>query len=114
MAWVLVVAFLLQPVLAYLVTPLVTHDAEGMQVVICTLEGERIVDLALPAPADADDADPCSALQLFQLAGSVQISEPPTMPAAFLYAVALLDQTARHSHHRLHFSAYSTRAPPIS
>jgi hypothetical protein len=25
----------------------------------------------------------------------------------------ILDQTARHHHHSLHFSAYSTRAPPI-
>jgi len=108
----LIAGFLLQPVLAYLVTPVVTHDVNGQQVVICTLQGEKIVDVDLPPVADTEDVKHCAAIKLYQMAGTVQTSEPPTVPAVVLYSVELLEQTARHAHHVLHFSAYASRAPP--
>jgi len=112
-AWVLIAGFLLQPVLAYLVTPIVAHDGKGQQIVICTLKGSKLVTLELPALADNDGTEHCAALKLYQLAGAVQISEPPVCPALSLYSVEILDQTAAHQHRTLHFSAYSTRAPPV-
>lgn len=111
-SWVLIVGFLLQPVLAYLVTPIVTHDGGGRQVVVCTLKGTKRVTLELPQLADNADTEHCSALKLYQMANSAQVSEPPLSSPVSLYAVALLDQTAARAHHTLHFSAYSTRAPP--
>lgn len=107
----------MQPVLAYLVTPVLTHDVKGQQVVVCTLKGQQIVQLDLPPISDAAQADGsehCSAIKLYQMAGSTQVSAPPVVPAVVLYSVAVLDQTADHAHHRLHFSAYSTRAPPVA
>lgn len=35
LTWLLVAGFLLQPVLTYLVTPLIVHDTAGRTVVIC-------------------------------------------------------------------------------
>lgn len=110
----LLLTFLLQPLLAYLVTPLVTHDAQGLQVVICTLQGERTVTLDLPGSTDTDKIDHCPALELFQIAGTSQISAPPAMPVSTLYVVEVLHPSANVAHRRLHFSAYATRAPPIA
>lgn len=112
-AWVLIVGFLMQPVLAYLVTPIVAHDSKGQQVVVCTLKGSKLVTLDLAQPADSDETEHCSALKLYQMASAAQVSEPPTAPALSLYSVELLQQTAGHQHRLLHFSAYSTRAPPL-
>jgi len=109
---VLIVGFLLQPVLAYLVTPIVEHDAHGNQIVICTLKGQKLVTIDNLQLADNQDTEHCSALKLFQMANAVQVSEPGLAPQLTLYAVEYLDQTADHQHHSLHFSAYSTRAPP--
>lgn len=111
-AWVLIAGFLLQPVLAYLVTPIVAHDAQGQQVVICTLKGQKLVTIGNLQLADNQDTEHCSALKLYQMASAAQVSEPPLAPQLTLYAVEVLDQTANHQHHSLHFSAYSTRAPP--
>lgn len=111
-AWVLIGTFLLQPILTYLVTPLIDHDAQGEQIVICTLQGERTVTLDL---SDGEgESGHCPALELFQVAGTSQISAPPTMPVSTLYVVEVLQPTANVTHRRLHFSAYATRAPPIA
>ena len=112
-AWALVAGFLLQPVLAYLVTPIVAHDAKGQQVVICTLKGSKLVTLELPQLADNEQTEHCSALKLYQMAGTAQVSEPPPIPQISLYSVELIEQTALHEHRSLHFSASSTRAPPV-
>jgi len=111
-ACALIAGFLLQPVLSYLVTPIVAHGGSGEQIVICTLKGSRLVTLDLPALADSDHTEHCAALKLYQLASAVQISEPPVCPVLSLYSVEMQDQTADHPHRTLHFSAYSTRAPP--
>lgn len=111
-SWVLIVAFLLQPILTYLVTPLVAHDSQGQQIVICTLQGEKIVTLDIPELTGNGETEHCSALKLYQIASISQISEPPLSPVVTLYDVQLLDPTAAHAHHTLHFSSYSTRAPP--
>jgi len=112
-AWVLIFGFLLQPVLAYLVTPIVTHDGKGLRVVVCTLKGDKVVALDLPQLAgDNGNTEHCSALKLYQMASAAQVSIPPVAPAITLYDIHLIDQTVDRSHRSLHFSAYSTRAPP--
>ena len=111
-SWLLIAGFLLQPVLTYLVTPLVAHDGEGRQVVVCTLKGEKLVTLELPQLADSGDTEHCAALKLYQLAGTAQVAQPPAVPALLLYAVGRLQQGADHRYTPGHFSAYSTRAPP--
>ena len=79
----------------------------------CTLKGQKLVTLNLPKLDDgAAASEHCSALKLFQMAGATQISEPPVVPAVSLLSVVLLDQTADQQHRSLHFSAYSSRAPP--
>lgn len=112
-AWVLITGFLLQPILAYLVTPLIAHDAQGQQIVICTLKGQKILNVDIPQLAENEQTEHCAALKLYQVAGTTQVSQLPVVPVVSLYAVELLEQTAEHAHHSLHFSAYSTRAPPL-
>lgn len=111
--WVLIVGFLLQPILGYLVTPILTQDSSGQAVVVCTLKGHKTVFVDFPPLVGENDSEHCSALQLYQIAGTGQLAAPPVMPAISLYAAALLDQTAQFEDRSLHFSAYSTRAPPI-
>ncbi len=111
-AWLLISGFLLQPVLAYLVTPIFVHDGKGQQVVVCTLKGSKLITLELPPITDNDGTEHCSALKLYQFAGTTQVATPPAVPVVSLYAVQLLEQTAAHQHHSLYFSAYSSRAPP--
>lgn len=110
--WVLIAGFLLQPVLAYLVTPIVAHDTKGRQVVICTLKGSKLVTLEIPQLADNNETEHCSALKLYQMASTTQVSGALVPPAVSLYSVELIQQTGDHQHRSLHFSAYSTRAPP--
>lgn len=112
MAWVLIAGFLLQPVLAYLVTPVLTHDVKGQQVVVCTLQGEKLVTLDIPQRVDEQQTEHCSALKLYQMVGTAQVAEPPAVPPIALYVVQWSDQTADVAHHSLHFSAYPARAPP--
>ena len=112
--WILVVGFLLQPVLGYLVTPLLTKDQQGQQIVICTLHGEKRVTVDIPELAGHDNAEHCSALKLYQMAGNAPVSEPPVIADVTLYAVEVVDQTARQQHRHLHFSAYASRAPPTA
>jgi len=111
-AWALIAGFLLQPVLTYLVTPLVAHDGKGRQVVVCTLKGVKRVTVDLPPIADNGDAEHCTALKLYQMAGTVQISEPPAPTGVSLYAVDSPEQRPDSIHRALHFSVYTTRAPP--
>jgi len=113
--WVLIVGFLCQPILTYLVTPMQVTDKNGFHAVVCTLKGtQEEIFIELPSIAAEQPAADCSALKLYQLAGTTQVSLPIGAPAAVLYAVDLLDQTVAEHHHRLHFSAYSSRAPPIA
>lgn len=130
--WLMIAQFLLQPLLAYWVTPRVTGDGHGRWVVMCTLNGTRTryVDFgsaldSIRAPdsqpdatsAPGQSADPendyCPALKLYQLAGSAQIAQPPQAPPAMAYLVGLIDQSASHQHHVSLTPGYSSRAPPI-
>lgn len=110
----LIVGFLLQPVLGYLVTPVIAHDKHGQQIVICTLQGEKRITVDIPELTTPEGTEHCAALKLFQMAGTTPVSKPPAVPVAVLYAISMLEQTAGHQHHVLHFSAYSSRAPPIA
>ena len=113
LTWVLIAGFLLQPVLAYLVTPIVAHDGKGRQVVVCTLQGSKLVTLELPPLADNDDTEHCAALKLYLIAGTAQVSQSPEIPVLALYAVQLLEQIPVHQRHTLHVSVYATRAPSV-
>lgn len=117
-SWVLILGFLLQPVLVYLVTPFVAQDTEGHTVVMCTLKGQQWAEIDLPfnldQPSDQLDAEHCSALKLFQMASTTQVSAPVVASQVLMFSIAAADQTADQPHRRLHFSAYSTRAPPHS
>ncbi len=112
MAWLLIAGFLLQPVLAYLVTPVLTHDVKGQQVVICTLKGDKVVTLDIPQLAGEQEPEHCSALKLYQMASAAQLAEPPVVPPIALYVVEWSSQTADIAHRSLQFSAYPARAPP--
>ena len=114
--WLLVLGFLYQPILTYLVTPMPVSDRHGMQVLVCTLKGtqqEVFVDLPAISGEQAPLQD-CAAIKLLQLAGTAQISPPQTPPELCLYSIGVLDQTVGQPHHKLHFSAYSSRAPPLA
>ncbi len=115
-AWVLIAGFLLQPVLTYLVTPVVSHDLGGQQVVVCTLNGSKVVtiDLASDVAPAFDNHDHCPALKLFQMAGAVQLAQPVVPPSRVLFAARAIDHTSDRLHRSVRFSAYATRAPPIA
>ena len=115
-SWLLIAVFLCQPVLTYLVTPVAVHTAQGFRAVICTLKGtQKDVIVDLPSIDDQQQAaDDCPAIKLIQLAGIAVAPELHPEPALVLYLIGLLNQTGGHAHHRVHFSAYSTRAPPLA
>ena len=78
-AWVLIVAFLLQPILSYLVTPMPMKNEKGFHTVICTLNGIKEVYVDLPSisgGSNVQNLDECPAIKLFEIAATVQ-------PAAF-------------------------------
>lgn len=114
-AWVLIAGILLQPILTFLASPWFTEDGQGHLTVICTLEGlkEVYVDDSSPLTQQTDD-EYCPALELIQLVGSAHQVAPPVIAPLALYFVGLVDQTYDQEHHSLHYSAYSTRAPPIA
>lgn len=113
--WLLVGQFLLQPLLAYWVTPHVARDALGQWVVMCTLNGTQAlyVDFGDHRDSDADD-EYCPALQLFQMAGSAQIPQPPQSPPAMAHLVGLLEQGSRPQHPVPPRLGFSPRAPPVA
>lgn len=114
-AWLLVSGILLQPLIAYLVTPWVTQDARGHYVLLCTLKGlqEVYVDDGQAAATPNED-DTCPALKLFNLISSAkpvapfqlpEITRPAvTLPVSRLELPVLLHQS----------SVYPIRAPPIA
>jgi hypothetical protein len=112
LAWLLVALILLQPVVTYLATPWFAQDDAGHYVTMCTLEGEKRVFVGDLLGDTDTDSEHCPALKLLQLAESARAPTPLEAPLRALYAVTLLEQTARQAHHDLHFSAYASRAPP--
>ncbi len=115
-AWVLVWAFLCQPILTYLVTPTVVRTSEGFRAVVCTLQGtRREVEIQLPSIDDTARAvNHCPAIKLIQLAGTVQPVEPPQLPRAVLHALMVPDEPAPTRAPQRPFLAYASRAPPVS
>ena len=115
-SWLLVAGLLLQPLLAYLVTPTVAHTRDGIRVAVCTLKGgQRDVVLELPAIDDSTQAgDECPAIKLFQLAGIAQLPTLPALPAVVLERVSAPARVAERLRRQLHFSVYSSRAPPTA
>lgn len=112
-AWLLMLGFPLQPFLAYLITPILVQDANGQQVVVCTLDGYKLMSADPPRAAqNAGTGEYCPALKLYQLGGNAQLPAPLLAPSASLYVVELRDLTAQQPHRTLHFSAYPARAPP--
>lgn len=115
-AWLLILSFLAQPILTYLVTPTVAQTREGFRAVICTLQGSyREVQVDLPSIDDTAKAlDHCPAIKLIQLAGTVQPSEPPAPLHAVLYAVVVPDQPVSGRNPTRPFLVYTSRAPPAT
>ena len=116
LSWLLIVGFLCQPILTYLVTPTSVQTPGGNHAVVCTLKGvQKDILIDLPSIDRAQGpAEDCPAIKLIQLAGIALAPEMQVAPATVLYSVGLLEQTGGHSHHRIHFSAYSSRAPPLA
>lgn len=113
-AWVLIAQILLQPLLAYWVTPHATQGADGQWVVICTLNGNQAVYLDFGAdPDSAADDEYCPALQLYQLAGSAQPARPLQIAAPVAYRIGPVDQSGHHQHPAHPELGFSPRAPPI-
>ena len=115
-SWLLVLAFLCQPILTYLTTPEVVQTREGFRAVICTLQGARHeVYVDLPSiDATAKAVSHCPALKLVQLAGIVQPVEPLEPPRRVLHALGIVAWRVPWHGHVRPFFVYAPRAPPIS
>lgn len=112
---VLLAVFLLQPVATYLAAPWFDLNESGLVEATCTLNGSKFEQLDPESSLGkllAED-DFCPALELVDLASSVLEMKLPEIASAHLYLIGLLDQTGQHQHHYLHYSAYSSRAPPF-
>lgn len=113
--YVLLAIFLLQPVVTYLAAPWFDMSENGIVEASCTLNGTKFEPLSTDsdlAKLLAED-DFCPALELQDLASSVLEVALPKLIHSKLYIVGLVDQTAKHQHHFLHYSSYSSRAPPV-
>lgn len=114
--------FLFQPVLTYLATPMVGYDAEGHAVVEkCTLMGSKRISNQSPLPTRTpepspnapDDSEECPVLTLYKIAGTAQITHPPTVLTLTPgNAKLIVDVEVLHCR-AAQFSAYATRAPPL-
>ena len=114
-AWLLILGILLQPLIAYLVTPWVSQDSRGHYVLLCTLNGLQEVYVddqgGSEAPADGES---CPALKLFNLISSAKPVTPFQVPEVKLFSVtAPADRLERPILLR-HSSVYAIRAPPIA
>jgi len=113
--WLLLLGFLFQPVLTYLATPMPFEQPGGILVTVCTLDGvhrEVVIELP-PIETQQQEGQDCPAIELVQLAATAQPAFDFSFPKVVLYAVGLIAQTTGYAHHRLHFSAYASRAPPL-
>lgn len=111
--WILIAAYLLQPVLSYLATPFVAHNASGQTVVICTLQGSKSITLDIPAVEQLQNAEHCSALQLLHSLASTRPADPLPAMATLGQAVADSLVPVLEPLRKDLPSSYLTRAPPI-
>jgi hypothetical protein len=113
-AWLLVFGILLQPLIAYLVTPWVSQDSRGHYVLLCTLNGlqEVYVDGDQAAGAATED-ESCPALKLFNLISSARPVTPFQVPEVTLFAVTAPDSRFERPVLLHQPSVYPIRAPPI-
>ncbi len=113
--YALLSVFLLQPVVTYLAAPWFNVHENGIVEASCTLNGTKFE----PLPADSELAkilaedEFCPALELQDLASSVLELAAPDVLHSSLYVIGMVEQTAGHQHHSLHYSSYSSRAPPV-
>ena len=114
-AWLLVSGILLQPLIAYLVTPWVAQDSRGHYVLLCTLNGlqEVYVDGERTADAPAGD-ESCPALKLFNLISSANPVAPFQLPEVMLVAVTAPVSRLEHPVLLHQPSVYPIRAPPVA
>jgi hypothetical protein len=87
----------------------------GISEVVCTLKGAVLREMPADSPLAqiiAED-DYCPVIQLVDMANSVLNFDVPVCQSAVYHQIGLVDQTAEHQHTVLHYSAYSTRAPPF-
>ena len=112
----LMLGFLFQPLMFYLASPwFQTNNATDVTEVVCTLKGTSLQQLDSDSPMAqilAQD-DYCPVMELVDMANSVLILDLPNYQPNTFYRIGLLEQTSDHQHHSLHYSAYSSRAPPV-
>jgi hypothetical protein len=120
-ALVLTIGFLFQPVLTYLVTPMLGYDVEGNTVVEqCSLMGAKrlshhaplATELSSPVPEAPDQPEDCPALTLYNIAGTAQIAVPPTVVTLPPHHVKPVAQLEIVHYRTMEFTAYAPRAPP--
>jgi hypothetical protein len=110
----LTAVFLLQPLLTFWVAPMFTHDVRDNLVVVCTLQGAKLVELDAPRHEEGADTFDCPALKLFQIASSATGNQSVSIPTMALYAVSAPGAPTPSQQHAHLFRPYSTRAPPIT
>ena len=113
LSWWLIACFLLQPVLAYLTTPVLGHDVRGRTVTLCTLQGEVTVVVDMPLPTDGAGDKPCPALMLQALIGAAPLGAPPVMPIAVLAVTRASHGVLAAPPSTGRAAAYLSRAPPV-
>jgi hypothetical protein len=119
-AYLLLLGFLFQPIMVYWASPWFdTNQTTGQTEIICTLKGERLQNIPADSPLAElfaqinNNDDYCPVLQLVDMANTALTFSLPDYIATTSYMIGLLEQTAHHQHHSLHYSAYSSRAPPV-
>lgn len=116
LAWVLIAAFLLQPLLAYLATPVLGHGSDGRRVVVCTLKGQRLAEedrLRRDGAPDRPATDLCPAQQLYQLGGTTPIPASAPTIAVVRRATAAPPAAAFVAYCTPTWTAYASRGPPF-
>lgn len=109
--WMLTINILLYPLLTYLATPSVQSHAHGQWVVICTLEGNKAVQIDFETASDRAP-ETCPALKLMhQLTGPDQVV-PPGLPVLLLHALTGAPASQPYPYRPPHVRTYPPRAPP--
>lgn len=111
--WVLTVNILLYPLLTYLGTPSVQSHAHAQWVVVCTLQGEKAVQVDFNS-GSGQAPEACPALKLMHQLASANEVALCELPALVLHALIGQLVANRYSYLSPHVRTYPSRAPPTA
>ncbi len=109
--WVLIACFLTQPVMLSLSPALLSHDQQGEPVVLCSINGNKIVYVDNQGQLQHQQHE-CPIWQLLLATSSALTSDVSLHIWQSFAVIEVMNQTIQYQHNTFHFLAYTSRGPP--